>query len=70
MTRTVHPLIAQLADARRAARLSQVDIADEIGLNPRSVGQWERGERTPDLRYLTAYATVLGMELTLTEVPR
>ena len=63
---TAHPLVQALRAARESAGLAQVDIADALHLNPRSVGQWERGERTPDLWTLTAYASVVGVELTTT----
>lgn len=63
MRHPAHPLVQALRAAREAAGLAQVDIAEALHLNPRSVGQWEGGERTPDLWTLTAYASVVSLEL-------
>lgn len=55
---------ANLGQLIRAARvkkgLSQVDLADLIGVSQAAIGQWERGEFTPRGKNLNALVEVLG----------
>ncbi|MFD5105722.1 helix-turn-helix domain-containing protein [Streptomyces cinereoruber] len=44
---------------REAARLSQQDIADAIGVTRAAVGHWETGYRSPRGRLLANYVDVL-----------
>jgi transposase/DNA-binding XRE family transcriptional regulator len=46
--------------ARRQARLSQADLADELGIRQSSVGQWERGATTPTLVIFHRMVAVIG----------
>ncbi|GGS88362.1 helix-turn-helix domain-containing protein [Nonomuraea spiralis] len=58
------PLIAALADARRAVGLRQQDVAAAIGLavksGPSMVCNWERGRSAPRVGHTCAYAELLG----------
>ncbi|WP_159501783.1 type II toxin-antitoxin system Y4mF family antitoxin [Microbacterium sp. 18062] len=51
---------------RRRLGLTQQDLADLAGVSARSVHEVERGKATVRLDVLTAVATALGLELTLT----
>lgn len=60
-----HPVVGELALLRMAAGLIQQDVADELGLDVRTVSSWETGIRQPKLSHLTAYARLLKLQLTL-----
>jgi len=45
-----HALAVQIRDARLAAGLSQQQLADALGINLRTAGQWERAGAVPALR--------------------
>ncbi|MEU9068933.1 helix-turn-helix transcriptional regulator [Streptomyces sp. NPDC048306] len=53
----------RLYDARRAARRTQSDVADELGVSPSSVGSWETGQWPPDAEKLAALAVSVGRDL-------
>lgn len=38
---------AELRQVRRRKSLTQRDAADEIGITPKTLGEWEQGKRTP-----------------------
>lgn len=40
---------AQIRDARKRAGLSQAELAKRVGVVPRTVGGWERGETSPSI---------------------
>lgn len=63
--REVHPLLKELAKLREAAGLRQADVSRLLGYNPRTVSNWERGDRMPDLWDLSAYAQLLDREVIL-----
>lgn len=39
----------QIRDARKRAGLSQAELANRVGVVPRTVGGWERGESAPGI---------------------
>lgn len=56
------PPFGQLVGARRQAlRLSRVELADSLGVTPRTVMSWELGHRRPQSRHITAIADRLGV---------
>lgn len=53
--------LGQLIRAARLKKgLSQVDLADQIGVSQAAIGQWERGEFVPRGKNLNALVDVLG----------
>lgn len=64
--RPVHPIITRLRAAREAQGMSRPYVAALSGLSVHAIEGWEWGERSPVLDNLTAYAAVVGMDLTLT----
>ncbi len=46
----VKPLAAQLREARETRMLSQVELARQLGVSPRTVQNWEAG-RDPQPRH-------------------
>lgn len=49
---------ARIRQARRAANLSQSQLAGKIGAHPTSVSDWERGRNAPSARHLLSIAQV------------
>jgi transcriptional regulator with XRE-family HTH domain len=54
---------ALLREERRAAGLSQRDVAERTGVSDAYLSQVERGRHEPSLRVLTAVASTLGVPL-------
>jgi transcriptional regulator with XRE-family HTH domain len=54
---------ALLREERRAAGLSQRDVAERTGVSDAYLSQVERGRHEPSLRVLTAVAATLGVSL-------
>ena len=54
---------ALLREERRAAGLSQRDVAERTGVSDAYLSQVERGRHEPSLRVLTAVASTLGLSL-------
>lgn len=61
------PLIAALADARRAAGLHQQHIAAGLGLGAKAgitmVSDWERGRAVPKVGHACGYAELVGRRI-------
>jgi DNA-binding transcriptional regulator YiaG len=55
----VKPLAEQIREAREDAHLSQVELARELGVSPRTVQNWESG-KTPQPRHRRAIASFLS----------
>ena len=52
----------RLAEARRAAGLTQAQLAAAVGVSaPERVAQWERGAEQPRPRFVPVLAEVLGL---------
>jgi len=51
----------QIKSARERRRMTQQELADEVGVSLRTVGSWERGESVPRNR-MGAVAEALGLE--------
>jgi transcriptional regulator with XRE-family HTH domain len=56
--------LASLKEAREASGLTQVDLADRLGMTQSQVSKCERGERRLDLIELQAWCQALGVKLT------
>jgi transcriptional regulator with XRE-family HTH domain len=52
--------MARLADIRRAAALTQVEVAERSGLSEQTILKLEAGLHTPNLDTLRALCEVLG----------
>lgn len=57
------PLIAHLAQARKAQHLTQAELAERAGLSRMTVQRMESGSLDPRLSTLQEMARVLGLEL-------
>lgn len=62
----VHFRVArQLAEARRARKLTQKEVAILAGIDQADVSDLERGDANPTLNKLSAVAAVLKLQVTL-----
>lgn len=52
-----------LADCRRAADLTQVQLAEKLNYSDKAVSKWERGESVPDITVLCELAKLFGVTL-------
>ena len=52
-----------LRQKRKEKELAQWELAEEIGVNQRTVSTWEKGQRWPTLFTAMAIADVLGCTL-------
>lgn len=50
-----------IARTRRAADLTQEELATQVGVSRQTVSDWERGDATPDLSNAARIAQVLGV---------
>lgn len=51
----------KILSARKKAGLSQVDLADALGVSRQSVSKWETGEANPEIGKLPELARLLGV---------
>lgn len=56
-------MVDALQKARKAAGLSQVELAAKLGLTQSTIGKCERGERRLDIIELREWCQALGMTL-------
>ena len=52
-----------ISERRRAAGLTQEDVASRLGVSRQTVGKWESGRATPELEKLIALCDLLGCTL-------
>ena len=52
-----------LADCRRAAGLTQLQLAEKLNYSDKAVSKWERGESLPDVAVLCELAKMYGVTL-------
>ena len=52
-----------LARARRAAGMTQGQLAEKIGCSQKDVSRWEHGARTPRVETLAKIAGVFGCKI-------
>lgn len=53
--------------ARIKLGLTQVEVGRRVGVDPRAIGQWELGHRTPEWRHLAPLAKALFLDADLLE---
>ena len=56
---------ARIAMLRRAAGMSQAQLANAAGVSPSAIGMYEQGRREPSIETLVAMADILGVSLDL-----
>lgn len=52
---------ARIAEARSAAGLSEIELAERLGVTTETLEGWESGERSPRANHLTKLSGVLGV---------
>jgi len=62
----VSQAVADLKAARKAANLTQVEVAARMGIHQSMVSEVESGVRDPRLTWLYLYAQAVGVPLTVT----
>jgi len=63
--------MSNLAFYRKQARMTQADLGQKVGVRPTTIGNQERGERTPRLGTARAVVRVLnsaGVQCTIDDV--
>ena len=50
----------QIREVRQTARLTQIELANAIGVTQRFISGLERGEKTPNIHHLIAIAEATG----------
>lgn len=50
-----------LVRMRRAASMTQGEVAAEMGVTGNTLSLWENGHRTPDVKHLIGWAAVFGL---------
>lgn len=63
-----HPLVQQLVKLRKAAGLTQVDVAAAMGRTQSVVSDIETGTNEPRLSTLVRYARAVGAEVNVSLV--
>lgn len=63
--RPPHPILAQLADERRALGRSQAAVARQLPVSHVTVSFWETGRHQPRLEDLDRLAALYGYRLAL-----
>ena len=53
----------RLKELRKAANLTQTQLADKLNLHPQTVSKWERGLSEPDISQLGEIAAALGITM-------
>lgn len=59
-------MAVSMADLRRAKKITQEDLAKEVGLTKGAIGMYETGKRTPSLK--TAKVIANYFEVSLEEI--
>ena len=59
---------SRIAQARRAAGLTQGQLADRLGVVPQMIGKWERDERHAKIETLQKIARALDIPLSQLKV--
>ncbi len=56
------PVVAKnVADLRRAAEMTQAELAERLHYSDKAVSKWERGESLPDIAVLKEIAALFGV---------
>ena len=54
-------IAANVASLRRAASMTQLELAEKLNYSDKAVSKWERGESIPDVAILKAIADLFGV---------
>lgn len=54
--------LERLAELRKRKGLTQMDLADQIGVEQPTIQRWEKGKREPNFNQLFALAAALGVD--------
>lgn len=68
--RARYPIMRDLRDCRRAAKLRREQLAETIGCSKTQLARWEWGLANPHFSMLVAWANALGFELALVKAAR
>lgn len=60
-----HVLGLRIRLGRKAAGLSQIDVATQMGVSPQAVSQWESGVSAPSASNLIKLSNLIGMDLNM-----
>ncbi len=52
-----------IAEKRKALGLTQMELADKLGMSNKSVSKWERGVCLPDVSLYSELCTILGISV-------
>lgn len=53
----------QLTDLRRKENLTQIELAEQLGVSPQTVSSWERGTKRPSTKRLLELSRFFGVDL-------
>lgn len=53
----------QIANWRKAKKLTQMNLADQLGVSYQAVSNWERGETMPDIAKIPELASILEVSI-------
>jgi len=67
--RQLDDLVRDLRAARKAAGLSQIALARELGDSRQLITAWERGIRTPDSIQLACWGALVGLDVPIRAFP-
>ena len=52
-----------IAELRKEKKLTQIDLANKLGITDRAISKWENGRGLPDLSLLTPLCEKLGVSI-------
>jgi putative transcriptional regulator len=55
------PLTNRIEELRKRAKLSRVQLAERVGVNPQTIGYLERGEYNPSLALAFKLSDIFGL---------
>jgi putative transcriptional regulator len=55
------PIPNRIAHLRERAKLSRIELAERVGVNPQTIGYLERGEYNPSLALAFRFSEVFGL---------
>lgn len=55
------PIPNRIAELRARAKLSRVELAERVGVNPQTIGYLERGEYNPSLALAFRFSEIFGL---------
>ena len=66
----IYAVVGEMVEARRAAGLSQAEMATRMGTTPSVVARLENARQMPTFAIIARYADVIGRRLDIHLVPR